>query len=82
VNGPYQDGAPNAFGLADHVEELVGSVGEVDVRYSGRAEDVAVAHSWAFVRVACGVLGTVGFGLDDHARGEAFGRVVGDDATE
>src|SRR5918995_1003291 len=82
TEGPDQDRAPDALGLADHVEQLMRSVGEIDVSDSGRAEDVAVAHRWPFVSVARWIFWPVRLRFDDHTRGETFSGVVGENAAE
>ena len=43
LEGPDQDGAGDALGLADEVEHVVVAVGEVDVRRTGRAVHDGVA---------------------------------------
>jgi hypothetical protein len=82
TEGPDQDGASDALGLADDVEKVVGPIREVDVSDSRGTEDVAVAHGRALVRVARRILRTVGFSLYDYARGETHLAVVGEDTAE
>jgi hypothetical protein len=79
---PDQDGAANPLRFADGVEKMMDAVGEVDVGEPRAAEHRAVAHRRAVVGVACRVLRSVGFGLHDHAGGQTFGGIVGEDTAQ
>lgn len=66
AQGAYEDGRPFTLATRDHVEELVDSVGEIDVGTAGGTEEHARPRGRAGVRVT-GRLGfVVGLGLDDY----------------
>src|SRR5215218_2743161 len=82
MESPDQDGAPHSFPFADHVEQAMHPVGEVDVGEARPAKNRAVAHRRAHEGVPGRVLRTISLGLDDDARGYAFSGLVDQDAAQ
>lgn len=82
LEGPYKDGATDAFFFADDVQQVMDAVREVDVRLARFTEDCAVPHRRAVVGVAGRVFGPVGLRLDYEAGGAPFRRVMCQDAAE